>query len=141
MMVSVALPRRGCVLSVRLEPGVDKTVTASWYDIWAAAIAVQQICVARGRSGATVDVGMLYFLFFSPIALASPLGALILLDSTAATLTSCSDSFEFGIIPSGDYMGVGEVKLMFGSRMADEPNRSNDGGSTAEDSAGGCGCG
>ena len=76
MMVSAALPRRGCVLSVRLEPGVDKTVTASWYDIWAAAIAVQQICVARGRSGATVDVGMLYFLFFFPHCACEPTGSL-----------------------------------------------------------------
>ena len=62
---TTAPPKRGCVLSVRLEIGVDRTVTASWYDIWAAAIALRQMCVVQRRSGAVVDVGMFVLLIFS----------------------------------------------------------------------------
>lgn len=47
---------------IRLELFKDKTVTSSWYDIWAAAVAVKQMCVAQGRSGQAVDVGMLLLL-------------------------------------------------------------------------------
>ncbi len=44
---------------IRLELFKDKTVTSSWYDIWAAAVAVNQMCVVQGRSGQALDVGML----------------------------------------------------------------------------------
>lgn len=37
-------------------------MTSSWYDIWAGAIAVKQMCVAQGRSGQVIDVGMLLLL-------------------------------------------------------------------------------
>ncbi|CAL8583722.1 hypothetical protein XPA_009341 [Xanthoria parietina] len=42
---------------IRLELFKDKTVTSSWYDIWAAAVAVNQMCVVQGRSGQALDVG------------------------------------------------------------------------------------
>lgn len=47
---------------IRLELFKDKTVTSSWYDIWAAAVAVNQMCVVQGRSGQALDVGMLLLL-------------------------------------------------------------------------------
>lgn len=47
---------------IRLELFKDTTVTSSWYDIWAAAIAVRQLCVVQGRSGQALDVGMLLLL-------------------------------------------------------------------------------
>lgn len=45
-------------MMVRLELGKETTVTSRWYDIWAAAIAIRQMCVLQGRSGQAIDIGM-----------------------------------------------------------------------------------
>ncbi|KAL8733767.1 MAG: hypothetical protein Q9166_001961 [cf. Caloplaca sp. 2 TL-2023] len=50
-------PNGACTIVIRQELFKETTVTTSWYDIWAAAIAVRQLCVVQGRSGQAIDLG------------------------------------------------------------------------------------
>lgn len=48
----------GCTITVDTTAPEDK---ASWYDIWAAAVAIDGMCVRNGRTGKSRFLGMTFF--------------------------------------------------------------------------------
>lgn len=75
------------MLAVRSELYKEGTVTSSWYDIWAGAVAVRAMCVMQGRSGQVMDVGM-FPLFSDPLTcpMATPLGWISVLSDRGGLL-------------------------------------------------------
>ncbi|KAL9585544.1 MAG: hypothetical protein Q9212_001469 [Teloschistes hypoglaucus] len=54
---SIKDPTNGCMLVVRADVYTPRPDKATWYDIWAAAVAVRQMCVLKGRAGQSVRMG------------------------------------------------------------------------------------
>lgn len=52
----MAAPDRLCVLEVDTTGPVEDV---SWYDIWAAAVAVTGMCIRIGKTGKATDLGKL----------------------------------------------------------------------------------
>ncbi|KAL8905352.1 MAG: hypothetical protein Q9207_002700 [Kuettlingeria erythrocarpa] len=50
-------PTRGCEMVIRSEIGKEIPERTSWYEIWAAAVAVRNQCVLQGRSGQAMVYG------------------------------------------------------------------------------------
>lgn len=47
-----------CLMVVQLDLRKQGPEQATWYDIWAAANAVSQMCVVQGRAGQAINIGM-----------------------------------------------------------------------------------
>lgn len=45
-----------CKINVSITPGTTKTLS-SWYDIWAAGVEIQTICIAHGLNGTILYIG------------------------------------------------------------------------------------
>ncbi|KAI4197501.1 MAG: hypothetical protein LQ350_005878 [Teloschistes chrysophthalmus] len=54
---SIKNPTNGCMLVVRADVYTPRPDKATWYDIWAAAVAVRQICVVKGHAGQSIGLG------------------------------------------------------------------------------------
>lgn len=52
---------RGCTAMVRIVGGI--TEKCSWRDIWAAAVAINEKCVNKGKAGVAFGLGLLPFFF------------------------------------------------------------------------------
>ncbi|KAL8638935.1 MAG: hypothetical protein Q9228_003958 [Teloschistes exilis] len=51
------LATNGCMLVVRADVYTPRPDKATWYDIWAAAVAVRQVCVLKGQAGQAMQLG------------------------------------------------------------------------------------